>query len=147
MVSSTGSSRSPVVSSTRRSMPETTLSASSLRPWVNSQRGLSGTVRRTIRMSKPSTAPSPKASRQPSEAGIRSASSRTRLSAAPPAAPNQYEPFTARLTVARHRAGTISSIAELIAAYSPPMPAPVKNRMRKNHHGANEKAVSTVASR
>ena len=38
-------------------------------------------------------------------------------------------------------------MAELIAAYSPPMPAPVKKRNTKNIHGVNENAVSTVATR
>jgi len=32
-------------------------------------------------------------------------------------------------------------MAELIEAHSPPMPNPVRNRNRKNHHGANESAV------
>lgn len=49
---------------------------------------------------------------------------------APSAVPSQKEPFTTRSTVPRTRAGMSSSIAELIAAYSPPMPAPVKNRHR-----------------
>ena len=52
-----------------------------------------------------------------------------------------------RSTRPRTRAGISSSIAELIAAYSPPMPAPVKNRQTKNHIGFIEKAVSTVATR
>ena len=43
--------------------------------------------------------------------------------------------------------GISSSMAELIAAYSPPMPNPVKNRNRKNHQGANESAVSAVEAR
>ena len=47
----------------------------------------------------------------------------------------------------RLRAGISSSIAELIAAYSPPMPAPVKKRQRKKYQGANANAVATVASR
>ena len=38
-------------------------------------------------------------------------------------------------------------MAELMAAYSPPTPAPVKNRHTKNHIGFIEKAVSTVATR
>ena len=38
-------------------------------------------------------------------------------------------------------------MAELIAAYSPPMPNPVRNRNRKNHHGAKDNAVSAVAAR
>ena len=39
-----------------------------------------------------------------------------------------------------------SSIAELIAAYSPPMPVPVKNRQTRYQVGFIEKAVSTVAT-
>ena len=37
-------------------------------------------------------------------------------------------------------------MAELIAAYSPPIPAPVKNRATKKYQGANAKAVATVAT-
>jgi len=40
-----------------------------------------------------------------------------------------------------------SSMAELIAAYSPPMPAPVKKRHTANHKNEPEKAVATVATR
>ena len=47
----------------------------------------------------------------------------------------------------RARAGISSSIAELIAAYSPPIPAPVKNRAVRNQIGEVAKAVATVASR
>jgi hypothetical protein len=43
--------------------------------------------------------------------------------------------------------GISSSMAELIAAYSPPMPAPVMNRNRKNHQAENDSAVSAVAAR
>ena len=46
-----------------------------------------------------------------------------------------------RSTRPRTRAGISSSIAELIAAYSPPMPAPVKNRQTKKYQGANANAV------
>jgi len=45
------------------------------------------------------------------------------------------------------RDGISSSIAELIAAYSPPIPNPVKKRNTKNHNGANENAVNVVARR
>ena len=41
------------------------------------------------------------------------------------AAPTQYEPLMIKSTRPRTRAGINSSIAELIAAYSPPIPAPV----------------------
>ena len=51
-----------------------------------------------------------------------------------------------RSTRPRTRAGISSSIAELIAAYSPPMPTPVMKRARKKYQGANEKAVATVAT-
>jgi hypothetical protein len=40
-----------------------------------------------------------------------------------------------------------SSMAELIAAYSPPMPALVMNRNRKNYQAENDGAVSAVAAR
>ena len=46
----------------------------------------------------------------------------------------------------RYFAGISSSIAELIAAYSPPMPAPVRKRAPKYHSGVIENAVSTVAT-
>ncbi len=52
-----------------------------------------------------------------------------------------------RSTRPRARAGIISSIAELIAEYSPPIPAPVKNRAARNQSGVVENAVATVASR
>jgi hypothetical protein len=37
-------------------------------------------------------------------------------------------------------------MAELIAEYSPPIPAPVRKRAAKKYHGANAKAVATVAA-
>jgi len=37
-------------------------------------------------------------------------------------------------------------MAELIAAYSPPMPMPVRKRQAKYHVGFMENAVSTVAT-
>ena len=67
--------------------------------------------------------------------------------AAPAAAPSQYEPLMIKSIRPRSRAGINSSMAELIAAYSPPIPAPVRNRQAKKNHGANEKAVRTVAAR
>jgi hypothetical protein len=42
--------------------------------------------------------------------------------------PSQNEPLIVRSTRPRTRAGISSSMAELMAAYSPPMPAPVRNR-------------------
>ena len=44
-------------------------------------------------------------------------------------APAQYVPLTPTSIRPRYRAGIISSIAELIAAYSPPMPVPAMNRV------------------
>ena len=66
---------------------------------------------------------------------------------APIAAPTQNVPLMARSTVPRTRAGISSSIAELIAAYSPPMPKPVSARQSANDQISNENAVSTVATR
>ena len=49
-----------------------------------------------------------------------------------------------RSTRPRARAGMSSSIAELIAEYSPPIPAPVKNLIARNHHALHENAVRIV---
>ena len=68
------------------------------------------------------------------------------VSSEPAAAPTQNEPLIATSTRPRYFAGISSSIAELIAAYSPPMPAPVRKRAAKYHIGFIEKAVSTVAT-
>ena len=68
------------------------------------------------------------------------------VSSAPPAAPIQNDPLIATSTRPRYFAGISSSMAELIAAYSPPMPAPVRNRRTKYHVGFIENAVSTVAT-
>ena len=68
------------------------------------------------------------------------------VSNAPPAAPTQNEPLMATSTRPRYLAGISSSMAELMAAYSPPMPAPVRKRAPKYHIGFIEKAVSTVAT-
>ena len=68
------------------------------------------------------------------------------VSSAPAAAPTQNEPLMATSTRPRYFAGISSSIAELMAAYSPPMPAPVRNRQAKYHMGLIENAVSTVAT-
>jgi hypothetical protein len=52
-----------------------------------------------------------------------------------------------RSTRPRARAGISSSIAELIAEYSPPIPAPVKKRAIRNQAGEVANAVATVARR
>ena len=67
------------------------------------------------------------------------------VSSAPAAAPTQNEPLIAMSTRPRYLAGISSSMAELMAAYSPPMPAPVRNRAAKYHVALIENAVSTVA--
>ena len=54
----------PVSRSTRCSIPSTRSSASRVRPWMNSQRRLSGTLRRISRTTTPRTTPSPKQTRQ-----------------------------------------------------------------------------------
>ena len=92
-------------------------------------------------------APRPKPRRQPRSVLKIEVSRRTPVSAAPNAAPSQKLPFTARSTHPRTRAGMSSSIAELIAAYSPPIPSPVRNRKAANHAKLPANAVPTVASR
>ncbi len=109
-----------------------------------SQRGLSGTSRRTSKMATASTAPSAKPARQPHTGPITRASSSTRLSAAPSAAPIQKLPLIARLTRPRTRAGISSSMAELMAAYSPPMPSPVTKRHSAKKAKLGENAVASV---
>jgi len=47
----------------------------------------------------------------------------------------------------RSRAGISSWIAELIAEYSPPMPAPVRKRKNRKLVKSHEKAVRAVATR
>ena len=61
--------------------------------------------------------------------------------------PTQYDPLIARSREPRTRAGISSSIAELMAEYSPPMPAPVKNRAAANSQKEWVKAVLVVATR
>ncbi len=94
-----------------------------------------------------STLPNANASRQPTSGPNRPGSSSTMLSAAPAAAPIQKLPLIARSTKPRTRAGISSSIAELIAAYSPPIPKPVSSRQSTNVRKSNVSAVSSVATR
>src|SRR6478672_10606202 len=91
-------------------------------------------------------APRPKAARQPQLGSTTLGSSSGMVSSEPSAAPTQNEPLIATSTRPRYLAGISSSIAELIAAYSPPMPAPVRKRQAKYHIGFIENAVSTVAT-
>ena len=96
-------------------------------------------------MASASTAPSRNPARQPCTGPSTRGSSRTRLSTAPRAAPSQKLPLIARFTRPRTRAGISSSIAELIAAYSPPMPTPVTKRHIANPVKPVVNAVATVA--
>ena len=84
--------------------------------------------------------------RQPTSSAKIDSFSRISESRPPATAPSQNEPLMIRSTRPRARAGISSSIAELIAEYSPPMPAPVKKRASRNQSGVVAKAVATVAS-
>ena len=67
------------------------------------------------------------------------------LAALPRIAPNQNVPLIARSTQPRRAAGISSSIVELIAEYSPPMPSPVKKRKNMKLAKSHDVAVSKVA--
>src|SRR5512132_172734 len=116
---STSSSRWPVCSSTCRSTLSTSSSASSLWPWMNSQRGLWGTLRRTSRMPRPRTAPSPKVSRQPRLGANSCLSSSSSDRAAPNMVPSQNELLMIRSTRPRSRAGMSSPMAPTMVASRP----------------------------
>ncbi len=66
---------------------------------------------------------------------------------APSAAPIQKLPLTTRSFQPRTRAGMSSWMVELIAEYSPPMPAPVKNRNSAKLQKLHDNAVAAVATR
>ena len=66
---------------------------------------------------------------------------------APSAAPIQKLPLMTRSVQPRTRAGISSWMVELIAAYSPPMPAPVRKRNSAKLHKFQENAVAAVATR
>ncbi len=74
---------------TDRSMPVTIRSASSSFPWMNSQRGLSGTSLRISRMPMPRIAPSPNSSRHPMSSGSTSGLSSGMATSAPKTVPSQ----------------------------------------------------------
>jgi hypothetical protein len=94
-----------------------------------------------------SSAPSAKASRQPTS-GANCRSSGSPSAVRPPApAPTQNEPLMAMSSWPRLRAGISSSIAVLIAAYSPPMPKPVSRRNRKKTHSVDAGAVAARSRR
>src|ERR1700755_1777739 len=84
-------------------------------------------------MPSPIIAPMRNATRQANQSG-RSLDPSNR--AAPPdpiTEPSQKAELIPRSTWPRTRAGINSSIAELIAEYSPPIPAPVRNRQGKKN--------------
>ena len=97
-------------------------------------------------IAKPSTPPIAKAARQPMVGGMIRGSSTSSDPAAPSAAPIQKLPLIARSVQPRRRAGMSSSIAELIAAYSPPMPMPVAKRNSANDAKFHDAAVASVAT-
>src|SRR5215831_10280739 len=76
-------------------------------------------------MMSPSAPPIAKPRRQPRSGANKDGSQKTNEAPDPAAAPSQKLPLTMRSTRPRYLAGISSSIAELIAAYSPPMPRPV----------------------
>ena len=62
-------------------------------------------------------------------------------------APIQNVELMIRSTCPRTRAGISSSTAELMAAYSPPIPAPVRLRNRQKLQKFQENAVAAVATK
>jgi hypothetical protein len=95
---------------------------------VISHRGLSGRLRRTKMITIARTGPTRNDTRQPTLGA--SAFSRTKDANVPMIDPAQYVPLIQISVRPRYRAGIISSIAELIAEYSPPIPDPAMNRVR-----------------
>jgi hypothetical protein len=98
-------------------------------------------------MANPMIDPTPKPRRHPSVGGKIAGSRMSRLSAAPMAVPIQKLPLMPRSHQPRTRAGRSSSMAEFIAAHSPPMPAPVAKRKKAKLAKLHDAAVSAVATR
>ena len=107
-------------------MWEIVRSAASTRPFMTCQRGLSGSAA-AHRITRPRTGPIRKANRHPRLRSI--ALRKMNVPGVPRIAPAQYVPLIAMSTLPRKRAGISSSIAELMAAYSPPIPIPAINRV------------------
>ena len=97
-------------------------------PWVISQRGLSGMYRRRSSMPMPSATPMPKARRHPRSSEKRPGANNTPATAPPIMAPSQKLPLMTRSIRPRNAGGVNSWMAELMAEYSPPIPAPVTMR-------------------
>ncbi len=112
-----------------------------------SHRGLSGSVRRTNHTTAPSAGPISRAIRQPRLTPTRDGSSRKMPMNAAIAAPPQYVPFTRMSARPRFFDGMSSSMAELIAAYSPPMPMPAMNRHTSIQIRFIENAATPLATR
>ncbi len=98
-------------------------------------------------MPSASAPPKMNAIRQPHAGENRPESSTITAPTAPTAAPTQKLPLTARSTRPRRRAGVNSWIAELIAAYSPPIPAPVRKRNTANAGKLGAKPEATVTAK
>src|SRR5436305_14110126 len=90
----------------------------------------------------PKTAASANESRHPTFLAKMLGSSSSTDRHAPTAVPIQNDPLMIRSTAPRTRAGISSSTAELMAEYSPPIPAPVTTRQAMNHQTLNEQAVA-----
>ena len=73
--------------------------------------------------------------------------SNTTVRPAATAVPIHHELLIISATRPRTRAGTSSSIAELIAEYSPPMPMPASTRKIMNDQKPHASAVATVNTR
>jgi hypothetical protein len=132
-------------SGTCDSMSAMMASASSTRPWPISHRGLSGTYCRARIIAPPTRAPTPKATRQAYCWGrVLSSSS---VAPAPRMAPSQKVLLMARFTRPRTRAGISSSMAELMAEYSPPIARPVMKRNSTKLQKPQDKAVRIAPTR
>ncbi len=99
------------------------------------------------KMTIASVAPLRNASRQPYSGSITAGSSNTIAPTAPSAAPIQKLPLMMRSVQPRTRAGISSWMVELIAAYSPPIPAPVRKRNSAKLQKFHDSAVAAVATR
>jgi hypothetical protein len=88
--------------------------------------------RRSRQTATPITGPASRLIRQPRFSGSTFGLSSRSWALAPMNAPAQYVPLTTMSVRPRWLAGISSSIAELTAAYSPPMPVPAMNRSTMN---------------
>ena len=137
VVDGSASSR-PLSRGTVCSMSWTICSASSSRPWMNSQRGLSGHVapdHQDRQRRGPRRARRRAASRAPGRGRVQQRDRQQRAGRGA----DPERPVDREVDRPRYLAGISSSMAELIAAYSPPMPVPVRKRAAKNHIGVIEK--------